>query len=365
MSSRCGVRPGPIKGRGTGLRLEGRFDQESREPIDDGWRDADEIPQALPETVLLPERARSILSRNQSPDIPFETSINPYRGCEHGCIYCYARPSHAYVDLSPGIDFETRLFYKQDAATILERELGKPGYRPSVISLGSNTDPYQPVERSQRVTRDILEVLWQSRHPVSIVTKGAALIERDLDLLSEMAAQRLVSVAISLTTLDPALKRILEPRAASPQARLRAMRRLTDAGVPVMVVASPMIPAINDAELEAMLDAGAQAGAIAASFIPLRLPFEVKDLFRDWLQQHFPDRAVHVMSIVNQMRGGRDNDPNFGTRMRGQGPFADLLAQRFKLACRRFGLNGSERVRLQLDLSQFRAPSPGGQLGLF
>lgn len=354
-----------IKGRGTGSRLEGRFEAETREAVDDGWRAADDVPPPLPETILLPERAKSVLTRNDSPDIPFEYSINPYRGCEHGCIYCYARPSHAYVNLSPGLDFETRLFYKADAAAILERELARPAYVPSTISLGANTDPYQPAEREQGVTRQLLEVLWRCRHPVAIVTKGAALIERDLDLLAPMAERGLLLVAISLTTLDAALKRTLEPRAASPQARLRAMRRLSEAGIPVVVMTSPLIPMINDAELEAMLEAAADAGAIGANYVMLRLPYEVAPLFRDWLQQHYPQRAAHVMSLVQQMRGGRDYQGGFGRRMRGEGNYAELLRQRFRLACRRHGLNGERWQSLKLDASQFRKPARDGQMTLF
>ena len=257
-----------------------------------------------------------MIARNNSPDIPFDRSINPYRGCEHGCIYCYARPAHAYMDLSPGLDFETRLFYKQDAAKLLEQALRKPGYAPAMISLGANTDPYQPIEREYRVTRSVLEVLSAYRHPVGIVTKGAALIGRDLDLLAEMAAAKLAMVAISLTTLRDELKRTLEPRAASPGARLRAIRKLSEAGVPVIVMASPIIPFINDAELEAILEAGREAGAVAASYILVRLPNEVAPLFRQWLADHAPLKAEHVMSLINQARGGRDNDPQFFTRHR-------------------------------------------------
>ena len=350
------------KGRGAGSNRPGRFEVHDRVTVDDGWDSLDDAPPPL-KTTLLIDHAKSIIARNQSPDINFDQSINPYRGCEHGCIYCYARPSHGYLGLSAGLDFESKLFYKPDAARLLEQELRRPGYRCSMISLGSNTDPYQPVERKLGVTRGILEVLQRFRHPVGIVTKGAALIERDLPLLAAMAKDRLAMVAISLTTLDPGLKRTLEPRASSPQARLRALRMLSDAWVPTMVFFSPVIPFINDAELERVLEAGAAAGARAASYIPLRLPYEVKDLFRDWLQQHAPLKAAHVMSLVQQMRGGRDNDPEFGSRMRGQGEYAGLIAQRFRLACRRLGLNTGERLKLETGL--FRVPAqPGDQLGL-
>ncbi|HEY0974150.1 MAG TPA: PA0069 family radical SAM protein [Solimonas sp.] len=350
-----------VKGRGAGYNPEGRFESRRSESVDDGWLQDEALPPL--ETTLLIDHAKSIIARNDSPDIGFSQSINPYRGCEHGCIYCYARPSHAYLGLSPGLDFETRLFYKPDAARLLESELRKPGYACSTISLGANTDPYQPVERRLGITRSLLEVLLRFRHPVGIVTKGAALLERDVDLLAELARHRLTMVAVSITTLDPELKRELEPRAASPQARLRALKMLAQAGVPTMVMASPMIPFINDAELERILEAAADAGVRQAAYIPVRLPYEVKDLFRDWLERRVPLKAAHVMSLIQQMRGGRDNDPRFGSRMRGEGAYAELLAQRFRLACRRLGLNQGERLRL--DASQFRVPPQAGdQLGL-
>lgn len=351
-----------IKGRGAGYNPEGRFESRSREDFDDGWPLDEPLPPL--ETTLLVDHAKSIIARNHSPDVGFSQSINPYRGCEHGCIYCYARPSHGYLGLSPGLDFETKLFYKPDAARLLEQELRKPGYECATISLGANTDPYQPVERKLGITRSLLEVMLRFNHPVGIVTKGAALLERDLDLLTGLARRQLAMVAVSITTLDPELKRELEPRAASPQARLRALKLLSAAGVPTMVMASPMIPFVNDAELERILEAAAEAGVRQAAYIPVRLPYEVKDLFREWLQRRVPLKAAHVMSLIQQMRGGRDNDPRFGSRMRGEGPYADLLAQRFRLACRRLGLNGSER-RLRLDCSQFRVPPQAGdQLGL-
>ncbi|HSW13168.1 MAG TPA: PA0069 family radical SAM protein [Solimonas sp.] len=359
--------PGPeaIKTRGAASNPEGRFETRSREDFDDGWL-LDEPETPRPDTTVTPESSRSIISRNQSPDIGFEQSINPYRGCEHGCIYCYARPAHAYMNLSPGLDFETRLFYKPNAAGLLEAELRKPGYKCSPIALGSNTDPYQPVEREYRVTRSILEVLQRCRHPVTITTKGAALVERDIPLLAEMARDNLVEVAISITSLQAELKRALEPRASGPRTRLRVMRQLAEAGVPVMVLVAPVIPFVNDHEIEQILQAAKEAGAREAAYIMLRLPYEVKQLFREWLQVHHPQRAEHVMSLVQQMRGGKDNDPRFGLRMTGQGEYAQVLAQRFKLAVSRLGLGRNRRLLLNTAL--FRSPPPPlpekGQLGL-
>jgi len=348
-----------LKGRGATINPEGRFASTRAQSVDDGWFH-EETPDTIA-TDVRPEAARSILSHNESPDIPFSQSINPYRGCEHGCIYCYARPSHAYVDLSPGIDFETRLFYKADAARLLREELSRRGYQPQPIMLGANTDPYQPVEKRLRVTRAVLEVLWETRHPLTIVTKGA-LVLRDLDLLQQLAASNLVRVFVSLTTLDAELKRTLEPRAASPQARLRVIAALAAAHVPIGVLTAPMIPAVNDAELESLLEAAAAAGATHAGYVLLRLPHEVKDLFRAWLEQHLPLRAAHVMSLVQQARGGRDNDPRFGHRMRGAGPWAAMLRARFELARKRLGLK-VERTP-ELDLAQFRPPRAGGQMEL-
>ncbi len=350
------------RSRGAASNAAGRFEANSVVAVDDGW---DSLAEPLPrlETTVTAQPARRIISYNDSPDIVFDRSINPYQGCEHGCVYCYARPSHAYLNLSPGLDFETRLFYKPNAAELLDAEFRKPGYRPAMISLGANTDPYQPIENKLKVTRSILEVLARFRHPVGIVTKGAALIERDIDLLQNLARDNLVSVAISITTLDPALKRTLEPRAASPQSRLRAMRRLSSAGVPTMVFFSPVIPFINDAEMEAVLTAARDAGAGHASYIPLRLPMEIKDLFRQWLQEHVPLKADHVMSLIQQMRGGRDNDPQFGSRMRGQGEFAQVIRRRFEIACRRLGLNAGERPMLETRHFQV-PPAPGDQFSL-
>ncbi|MDE2219274.1 MAG: PA0069 family radical SAM protein [Gammaproteobacteria bacterium] len=350
---------GVLKGRGATINPAGRFALTSRLAVDDGW-----YQEATPDSIateVRPEAARSVISRNDSPDIPFAQSINPYRGCEHGCVYCYARPSHAYVDLSPGIDFETRLFYKADAARLLRAELARPAYRPQPIMLGANTDPYQPAEKRLRVTREILEVLWQARHPLTIITKGA-LVLRDLELLQELARLNLVRVTVSLTTLDPELKRTLEPRAASPQARLKVIAALAGAGVPVGVLTAPLIPAVNDAELESLLEAAAAAGATSAGYVLLRLPHEVKELFRAWLERHLPLRAAHVMSLVQQARGGRDNDPRFGHRMRGAGPWAAMLRARFELARRRLGLDGARAP--DLDSSRFCRPQGSGQMEL-
>ena len=347
-------------GRGALSNPPGRFDKQQLEQVDDGWYE-EEVPASIP-TTLEPDRAREVITTNDSPDIPFEQSINPYRGCETACVYCYARPSHAYMGLSPGLDFETRLFYKADAAKVLEAQLARPAYICKSITLGANTDPYQPVERRMKVTRSILEVLARTRHPVAIITKHA-LVLRDLDLLRDMARDGLASVAVSITTLDPELKRAMEPRAASPQARLRTLATLSAAGIPTSVMAAPMIPALNDHELEAILEAAAAAGARWAGYVLLRLPYEIKDLFREWLAEHYPDRAAHVMSLIRDMRGGRDYDPRFGTRMRGTGPYAQLLSNRFRLACQRLDLNSAPRT--PLETSRFRRPDPSaGQLQL-
>jgi DNA repair photolyase len=340
-------------GRGALSNPPGRFDKQQLASVEDGWYQ-DEVAEGI-NTTIEPDRAREVISTNDSPDIPFEKSINPYRGCETACIYCYARPSHAYMGLSPGLDFESRLFYKADAAKLLEGQLARPGYVCKSITLGANTDPYQPVERLMKVTRSILEVLARTRHPVAIITKHA-LVLRDLDLLSDMARDGLVSVAVSVTTLDTELKRVMEPRAASPQARLRTLSALSAAGIPTSVMAAPMIPALNDHELEAILEAAAAAGARWAGYVLVRLPYEIKDLFREWLAEHYPDRAAHVMTLIRDMRGGRDYDSTFGTRMRGTGPYAQLLGKRFQLACRRLELNREPRIAL--DTGQFRPPGP-------
>lgn len=347
----------PPRGRGTASNPHNRFAPTTSVPVDNDWYDEVPKPQV---TEIRSERAKSVISRNQSPDLPFDRSINPYRGCEHGCIYCYARPSHAYWDLSPGLDFETKLIAKTNAAEVLEEELSRKGYVCAPINLGANTDPYQPIERQQRLTRQILEVLLRYRHPVTIVTKGS-LILRDLDLLAELAKQNLVAVMISLTTLDDELKRILEPRAAAPSARLRAIRVMREQGIPVGVLCSPMIPMVNDRELEALLEAAHDAGAQSASYMMLRLPREVGPLFEEWLAAHYPQRANHVMSLIRQVRGGEIYDSRFGHRFRGEGPFADLLAKRFEVALRRLDLN--RRGNFGLDCTTF-AP-PRSQMSLF
>ena len=350
------------KGRGAVSNITGRFESRSSEAADDGW---DKEPQELAalQTTVLPEKAKSIISRNQSPDISFSQSINPYRGCEHGCIYCYARPAHAYVNLSPGLDFETKLFYKENAAGLLEQELRKPGYECSMISLGSNTDPYQPIERKLKVTRSILEVLDRYNHPVGIVTKGATLLERDLDILASMAKRNLAMVFISVASLNDDLKRTLEPRTSGPAARLRLMKQVAEAGIPVGTMFAPVIPFINDSEMEAVLEAARDAGASWAGYVMLRLPHEVAPLFREWLTTHAPLKAEHVMSLVQQMRGGKDYSSEWGTRHRGEGAYAGMIAQRFQLACKRLGLN-RERRRLSTDL--FLAPEKSGdQMKLF
>lgn len=348
--------PLPPRGRGTATNLHNRFAPTVSVAEDDGWYQ--EVPPTQGTEVRI-ETAKTIITRNTSPDLPFDRSINPYRGCEHGCIYCYARPSHAYWDMSPGLDFETKLIAKSNAAEVLEQQLSKPGYVCAPINLGSNTDPYQPIEREYKITRQTLEVLLRYRHPVTIVTKGS-LILRDLDLLTELARQRLVAVMISLTSLDDELKRILEPRAAAPKARLRAIRVMRQAGIPVGVLCSPMIPMINDSELESLLAEAHAAGAQSAAYMMLRLPLEVAPLFEEWLAAHYPQRAAHVMSLVRQVRGGEVYDSRFGVRMRGEGPFADLLAQRFAKAIKRLGLD--RREGFNLDCSAFCPP--GRQLAL-
>jgi len=357
--------PPPLKGRGATFNPANRYRRDVREVVDDGWTQrAEEDTQGAPpplKTIVAIQPARTIIARNDSPDVPFTQSINPYQGCEHGCVYCYARPTHAYLDLSPGLDFETRLFAKPNAATLLAAELAKPGYVCDPIAMGTNTDPYQPIEREWKITRQILELLAACEHPVAIVTKSA-LVERDIDVLGPMAAKNLARVYVSITTLDRELARKLEPRAAAPQRRLETVKTLTQAGVPVGIMVAPIIPQLNDKELETILEASAASGARWAGWTMLRLPYEVKDLFRDWLAQHYPLRAAHVMSIVQQVRGGRDNDPNFGSRMRGTGLFADVIARRFELACNRLKLNPA---RAPLDTSRFRPPQSDAQLSLF
>ena len=339
-----------FKGRGTALHPQPRYDRLAREAVDDGWdRRNDDGESPAPRTIVTDRPAKTIISRNESPDIGFSQSINPYLGCEHGCIYCYARPSYAYWDLSPGIDFETKLFAKSNAAELLRNELSQPSYRCETIMLGANTDCYQPIEREWKLTRSVIEILRETRHPLAIVTKSA-LVERDIDLLAPMARDGLVQVSISLGLLDDDLKRRLEPRAASPKRRLQAIRTLSSAGIPVNVLVAPVIAQLNDKDLEAILEQAKDAGASSAAYVMLRLPFELKDLFRDWLNQHYPLRAEHVMSIVRDMRGGKDNDSHFGTRMTGEGIFAGLIRQRFRKACARLGLNERDYAPLRTDL---------------
>jgi DNA repair photolyase len=356
--------------RGARSQIQGRFETAARSPFDDGWAPEEQAGAPI-QTTVTEERARSIISRNDSPDVPFELSINPYRGCEHGCIYCYARPSHAYLELSPGLDFETRLFAKTNAVELLKAELSKPGYRAKPIAFGTNTDCYQPIERRYQVMRGVLEVLSACDHPLTIVTKSA-LIERDIDLLAPMAAKNLVKAFISITTLDHRLARTLEPRAASPQRRVDTLHALSSAGIPCGVMVAPLIPALTDKSLEDVLQTAAGAGATMAGWILLRLPNEVRPLFKEWLAAHYPQRADHVISIVRQSRGGRENDPNFGTRMTGSGNFVDLIGKRFDLACKRLGLNSENNhmaSRDGLDCSGFRPPAskenPAGQMALF
>ncbi|MEX0604689.1 MAG: PA0069 family radical SAM protein [Marinobacter sp.] len=348
-----------MRTRGTGSNPHNRFQPiVTDRQVEDDWYQAPEDdlnPDSLA-TSVSEEMVKTIISRNQSPDVPFDQSINPYRGCEHGCIYCFARPTHAYWDMSPGLDFETRLIAKPNAPERLRAELDKPGYRCSAIALGVNTDAYQPIEKQRCITRQLLEVLLEYRHPVTIITKGA-LILRDLDLLSELAASGLCSVRVSLTTLDNDLKRRMEPRTAAPATRLRILRELTAAGVPAGIILGPVIPFVNDHELEAILDAAHDAGATRASWIMLRLPHEIAELFEDWLQRHFPDRASHVMNRIRDLRGGKVYDSTFGNRMTGQGPYAELIRQRFNRKARALGMNLHEAEPLRTDLFQ----RPGGQ----
>jgi DNA repair photolyase len=357
-----GEPPRPQKGRGAGLNLEGRFESVRREAFDDGWELPPAEEPAHARTIVTAEQARSIITRNDSPDVPFTYSINPYRGCLHGCIYCYARPSHAYLELSPGLDFETRLFAKVNAAARLREELGRPGHKVEPIAIGVNTDCYQPIEREWKITRQVLEVLAECEHPCTIVTKNA-LVERDLDLLVPMAHKDLVKVFVTVTTLDAELARRMEPRAAAPHRRLQAIGRLSAAGVPVGAMVAPVIPFLTDSGVEAVLEAVAKAGAESVAYVLLRLPWELRELFEDWLQTHYPLKAAHVMSRVRDMRGGRENDPRFGSRMRGEGLLAELLRKRFDVACARLGLNQDRRR--PLDCSRFRPPRARPQLDLF
>lgn len=349
----------PLHGRGARSNESGRYEAYAREAFDDGWA-GDEVTRI--ETIVMPELAKSIIQTNQSPDISFDQSINPYRGCEHGCIYCYARPNHAYVGLSPGLDFETKLFFKPNAAALLEQEFSRPRYKPKTIMLGGVTDIYQPIEREHRITRALLAVMERWGHPVSLITKSQ-MVMRDIDILERLAKRGLVKAAISVTTLERRIARVMEPRAAAPHRRIEAIRALAQAGVPVTVMVAPIVPAINDSEIEAILEECAKAGANSAGYVMLRLPREVAALFREWLDVHFPDRAGRVMALVRQMRGGRDYDPEWSKRQRGEGPYAKLIADRFAAACRRLGL---DKARLALDASQFKPPPrSGAQQDLF
>jgi DNA repair photolyase len=347
------------RGRGARSSRVGRYEAHQRAAFDDGWETLAEG--SAWRTTVQDEMAKSIIATNDSPDLSFDQSINPYRGCEHGCIYCYARPTHCYLGHSAGLDFETRLYAKVNAAELLERELARPGYVPKTIALGAVTDPYQPIERQRAITRRLLEVLERTSHPVGIVTKSAG-IARDIDILARLAERRLVKVAISVTTLDSGLARSMEPRAATPERRIDAIRRLAAAGVPVTAMVAPIIPALNDSEIEAILEAARQAGAGEAGYVLLRLPLELKSLFREWLETDYPDRARRVISILRSMHGGRDYVATFGHRQRGSGPYADQIAARFRLAMRRLGLN-QRTLRLRTDL--FQPPvAPGGQMRL-
>jgi DNA repair photolyase len=348
------------RGRGAQSNASGRYEAEARVAFDDGWQSLDDLPPF--KTTVAVDTARKVITRNESPDIGFDRSINPYRGCEHGCVYCFARPTHAYLGLSPGLDFESRLFAKPDAPELLEKELSAPGYEPRMIAIGTNTDPYQPIERERKIMRGILEVLERTGHPVGIVTKSA-LVARDIDILSRMAQRNLAKVALSVTTLDPQLARTMEPRASAPAKRLEALRRLAEAGIPTTVMVAPVIPALNDAEIERILDAAAHAGVKEASYVLLRLPLEVRDLFREWLLANYPDRYRHVFTLIRDMRGGRDYDSQWGTRMKGTGPMAWMIGRRFEIACDKLGLN---KRRSRLTTSHFVRPQRGSeQLDLF
>jgi DNA repair photolyase len=343
------------RGRGAGVNPSGRFEPVSRQVFDDGWETLEELPPFKTEVQV--EKPRTIITRNLSPDISFDRSINPYRGCEHGCVYCFARPTHAYMGLSAGLDFESKLFAKPDAARLLERELAKEGYQPKIIAIGTNTDPYQPIEKKWRIMREILEVMEAYNHPVGIVTKSA-LVARDIDILSRMAEKGLAKVALSVTTLDRTLARTMEPRAATPPKRLETIRQLAEAGIPASVMVAPIVPGLNDQEIERILDSARAAGAREAGYVILRLPLEVSPIFKDWLLRHYPDRYRHVLSLVRSMRGGKDYDAEWGKRMKGSGPYAWQIGRRFELAARKYGLN-LERTKLRTDL--FKAPTKAGE----
>jgi DNA repair photolyase len=343
------------RGRGAGVNPSGRYEPVSRHVFDDGWETIEELPPFKTEVQV--EKPRTIIARNESPDISFDRSINPYRGCEHGCVYCFARPTHAYMGLSAGLDFESKLFAKPDAARLLERELAKEGYQPKIIAIGTNTDPYQPIEKKWRIMREVLEVLEAHNHPVGIVTKSA-LVARDIDILSRMAEKGLAKVALSVTSLDRTLARTMEPRAATPPKRLETIRKLSEAGIPASVMVAPIVPGLNDQEIERILDSARAAGAREAGYVILRLPLEVSPIFKDWLLTHYPDRYRHVMSLVRSMRGGKDYDSEWGKRMKGSGPYAWQIGRRFELAARKLGLN-LERTKLRTDL--FKAPKGAGE----
>jgi len=347
------------RGRGAASNASGRFERHARFELDDGWESLGSLERL--QTTVTEESPKTIITRNESPDLSFDRSINPYRGCEHGCSYCYARPTHAFLGLSPGLDFETRLFAKPNAAQLLERELAAPDYSPRSIALGTNTDPYQPIERERRITRSILEVLRSADHPVGIVTKSA-LVARDIDILGPMAKRGLSKVALSVTTLDPKLSRAMEPRAAAPEKRLETLELLSDAGIPTAVMVAPIIPGLNDEEIETILERARAAGAQEAGYVMLRLPLEVRDIFTEWLTEHVPDRAARVMSLIRSMRSGRDNDSTWGRRQRGTGPLAWTIGRRFELATRRLKLN---TVKKSLRCDLFKPPAlPGSQLSL-
>jgi DNA repair photolyase len=348
------------RGRGTASNASGRYEPTARIAFDDGWQSIEELPAF--ETTVTEEKARKIITRNDSPDIGFDRSINPYRGCEHGCVYCFARPTHSYMGLSAGLDFETKLFAKPDAPELLEREFSAPNYSPRVIAIGTNTDPYQPIERKYEIMRGILEVLERAGHPVGIVTKSA-LVTRDIDILSRMARRNLVKVALSVTSLDPKLARTMEPRAATPTRRIEAIRQLAEAGVPTSVMVAPVVPAINDMEIERILDAAHAAGAREAGYVLLRLPLEVRDLFREWVIENFPDRHRHVFKLIRDMRNGKDYDAKWGERMVGSGPIAWMIGRRFEAACERLGMN---RRKLKLTTEHFEPTKKRAQqLDLF
>src|ERR1700709_2725885 len=354
------IQPEGRRGPGPQSNDSGRFEAEANVALGGGWQSLDDLP--VFKTSVSIDTSRKVIARNDSPDIGFDRSINPYRGCEHGCVYCFARPTHAYLGLSPGLDFESKLLVKPDAPELLEKELSPPGYEPRMIPSGTNTDPYQPIEREHKIMRGILEVLERVGHPVGIVTKSA-LVVRDIDILQRMAKRNLVKVALSVTTLDPKLARTMEPRASTPPKRLEAIRKLVDAGIPATVMVAPVIPALNDSEIERILDAAAHAGAKEASYVLLRLPLEVRDLFREWLMANYPDRYRHVFTLIRDMRGGRDYDSQWGTRMKGTGPMAWMIGRRFEIACEKLGLN---KRRSKLTTDHFARPKRNGQqLSLF